>query len=182
MLNSDFWPSYWSCNCYLKWICFWNASIKISVYLGIWSGIRLTGNASSAGVNSAKASLKYWMNGKEMERDKPMYDTYMLLRFLRMHVRPAANSLHRAYSEEHDILSWVIYWWPSHDQNGIRLPTYSLSEMFGLLTQVLLRLLAGYCCAQVTHFTLSYSLYRILRNKTRNKTFNYTLYSTTTKI
>ena len=71
------------------------------------------------------------MNGKEMERDKPMYDTYMLLRFLRMHVRPAANSLHRAYSEEHDILSWVIYWWPSHDQNGIRLPTYSLSEMFG---------------------------------------------------
>ena len=32
----------------------------------------------------------------------------------------------------------------------------------------------------VTHFTLSYSLYIIFRNQTRNKTFNYAFYSTTT--
>ena len=59
---------------------------------------------------------------------------------------------------------------------------WMLPHLFPLLTQVLLRLLAGYCCAKVTYFTLSYSLYTIFRNQTRSKIFNYAFYSTTTKI
>ena len=59
---------------------------------------------------------------------------------------------------------------------------WMLSYLFPLLTPVLLRLLAGYCCAKVTYFTLSYSLYTIFRNQTRSKIFNHAFYSTTTKI
>ena len=59
---------------------------------------------------------------------------------------------------------------------------WMLPYLFPLLTPVLLRLLAGYCCAKVTYFTLSYSLYTIFRNQTLSKILNYAFYSTTTKI
>ena len=50
---------------------------------------------------------------------------------------------------------------------------HAFTRIFGSVTGPLLRLLVGYCCAQVMHFTLSYSLYTIFRNQTRSKTFNY---------